>query len=151
MHDFSLRNAQINDSEDVFSWRNDPHSRSMFIEQEKVTWETHQNWFKKSLENPMRLILIATSDQKNIAVIRFDFLSTSKNHAVISINLKPECRGKGIAVPLLIEAEKFLPKDCSKISAEIKQENSASIKSFERAGYSITISGENIVTYTKTL
>ena len=92
----NTRVASITDSRDIFEWRNDELTRKMSHTSDIVEWEGHSAWFESSLENKNRLILLCESinELKKIAVVCFDI---NFRRALVSINLSPEMRGKGIS------------------------------------------------------
>lgn len=99
---------------------------------------THETWFAAALENPDRVMVMAEDSPSNggtfpVAIVRFD---VSGEEALVSINMNPAARGRGLAAPSLLGAEQFLTGGHTLILiAEIKPENIASLRAFERAGY----------------
>jgi len=53
-----IREIIISDLEDILNWRNDDVSRSMSINNEIISIEDHEKWFKESLENKNRNMFI---------------------------------------------------------------------------------------------
>lgn len=111
---------------------------------EEVEWEAHESWFHASLLNPNRLLLMCFNEKidENVGVVRFDFeanVDSEKGRAaLISINLAPSMRGKGLSKPCLTAALAFLTQHYPSyqcVLAEIKSSNSASRKSFEGVGF----------------
>jgi RimJ/RimL family protein N-acetyltransferase len=72
--------------------------------------------------------LCQKNEKKKIGVIRFDLKS---KYALVSVNLNPIFRGRGLANSLLAGAiKKFFKFKKIKLVAEIKKNNFASIKCF---------------------
>ncbi len=95
-----IRNADLSDLQDIFEWRNDPFSRSMFLSSEVVSLNQHIDWYQRSLKNPNRRIYIGSINELKVGMVRFDFdKSTQKSE--VSINLNPSLRGKGFGFQLL--------------------------------------------------
>ena len=140
MKGFKIINVRLvceEDSKAVFTWRNDEVTRSMFHTTDIVDWEEHSAWFASSLENKNRLLLLCENknDSKKIAVVRFDVNST---RALVSINLSPDIRGKGVSKQCLsgsIESFKNEFPQVTAIDAEIKLENIASQRLFKSIGF----------------
>ena len=88
-----IRQANIDDSNDIFEWRNDPITRQMSCDSDVVTFSTHNKWFENSLHNKNRYLLIAEEEGRKISVVRFD-IKKEKSTAEININLNPLERGK---------------------------------------------------------
>ncbi|MEM9262603.1 MAG: GNAT family N-acetyltransferase [Pseudomonadota bacterium] len=137
MRKIASRKANPSDCEGVFHWRNDALTRAMSHSTDPVDWEDHSNWFAASLQNESRLLVICEEGETPVAVVRFD---VSGDRALISINLAPTMRGKGLATPCLTSATAFFASEVSGVAvidAEIKPENEASKRAFEAAGFSL--------------
>jgi len=76
-----VRNANINDIIDIYKWRNDPLSRSMFINNKLLSIDKHKNWFKDTLEDPNKKMYVGIINGKKIGITRFDF--NKRKHIVI--------------------------------------------------------------------
>ena len=108
IEDIKVRGARHNDSKDNFEWRNDELTRQMSHTSEIIEWENHSRWFSSSLDSKSRILLICEDDcSEKIAIIRFDI---SESNSVISINLNPTQRGKGLAKSCLIRSIEFFSK-----------------------------------------
>ena len=55
MSEIVLVSAEICHSEMIWEWRNDPITRKMFVNGEKVSWKEHSSWYKKALLNNCKL------------------------------------------------------------------------------------------------
>ncbi len=132
-----LREAAIDDAKLIFDWRNDPLVREVSFSSDEITWESHLNWFKRTLENPLRKIFIGLY-QKNsepFGQVRFD---SKDNEAEISIVIAPDHRGKGLGLFLINEGVlkiSGLNTNLQKIIAYIKPTNIASKNVFKKAGF----------------
>ena len=138
MNEFSLREASLEDSEAVFIWRNDPISRSFFIESSVIDRQDHEIWYQKSLESPHKHLFIGEVAKQSVGIVRYD--ATDLNGTLkASINLDPSWRHQGYGQKLLEDSRPLLAKNLNfirlRLQAEIKPSNVASIKCFERAGY----------------
>ena len=135
----TIKNADTNDCIDIFNWRNNPESRKMFLISRKVSWDEHKKWFKNSLLNPRKVLLICYDEIKEkVGIVRFDIENTQ---TLISINLNPSKRGRGLSRQCLTESIKFFISNYNlngKIVAIIKEENIRSIKSFKSSGFILT-------------
>ena len=133
-----VKPACDDDSKDIFIWRNDKLTREMSLTTDLVAWEGHELWFENTLKNDTRLLLmcIDTVINEKICVVRFDL---DKNRALVSINLAPSMRGKGLAKRCLNDAIIFFKTHTPSIDtldAEIKSTNRASIATFQGVGFS---------------
>ena len=135
----TIKNADTNDCIDIFNWRNNPESRKMFLISRKVSWDEHKKWFKNSLLNPRKVLLICYDEIKEkVGIVRFDIENTQ---TLISINLNPLKRGRGLSSQCLTESIKFFISNYNlngRIVAIIKEENIRSIKSFKSSGFILT-------------
>ncbi len=132
-----VRRAIETDSKIIFAWRNDETTRAMSLTTDEVGWEGHSKWYEATLENQNQCLLVCSNAKthQQVAVVRFDI---DGEVAVISINLSPFMRGKGLANVCLREAVAHFSsiyKSVSCIEAEIKPINIASRKAFEGAGF----------------
>lgn len=130
-----IRDAEISDLMDVFAWRNDPLSCSMFINDKNVDIDEHEKWFQNSLINPERTLYIGTTVDTKVGICRFDY-DQSTNCAEVSINLNPQMRGNSLSYKLLNNSiSKYLENASYELKAAIKKENQASINIFEKCGF----------------
>ena len=142
-----VREALKNDLKDIFDWRNDDYSRSMFRNTNKVEIKDHQEWFSKILNDPSRKIYIGLMNYDKIGVCRFDFDET-KNISKVSITLNPSMRGKKLGFSLLENSiTKYKKINNSKLFAEVRKENYPSIKIFEKCGFIKINSDKNFIFY----
>lgn len=130
-----IRKAQLSDSEDIFSWRNDPKTRAASLNTEVVAWEGHQRWYTTALSSPSIILYIAQDGEHrttSIGMCRFN-LSQDGMAAEVSINLNPEFRGKNLSQKVLNLSIKKAYEDnpgLQKITATIRETNVASMKIF---------------------
>ena len=125
------------DSQTIFNWRNDKLTREMSLIADTVAWEGHKIWFEKTLKSETRLLLMCSDAETNekICVVRFDL---DKDRALVSINLQPSMRGKGLGKKCLTESISYLKKHTTIVKfldADIKTVNHASIATYEGAGF----------------
>jgi len=123
-----LRPAQSRDAADLLAWRNDPLTREMSRSAGAVTPEQHQAWFAAVLEGAEVTLLIGESEGVKVGMVRLDHGPETE----VSINVNPACRGRGYGEALLTLA---LARVERPVFAEIKPENLASQRLFERVGF----------------
>ncbi len=130
-----IRFAGLEDAEDLFRWRTDPATMKFSLSEEKIELGSHLKWFRESLANKKRVIMIAELDGEKAGMVRFD--ETDDKSSVISIAVSPEMRGKGIGTELLgLGCSTYLKNWKNKtILATIKKINVISIKLFTRCGF----------------
>lgn len=128
------RLATNNDLLDLFRWRNDAQTREMSFSQELLTMAEHEAWFRRSLANEDRVIVIGIEEGRKVGMVRYD---RQEQKALVSINLNPDFRGRRLSHRLLSASEALIPADwgIDILDAEVRKENIASMKAFENAGY----------------
>jgi UDP-2,4-diacetamido-2,4,6-trideoxy-beta-L-altropyranose hydrolase len=160
-----IKPAQQHDCEDLWHWRNDPLTRANSLNTDKVSYDQHCAWFDSLMSDASQFLVIGAIPNKSfsenmhkIGMVRFDIVPISElnsdaqkpvksaNKVIVSINLNPDFRAKGLSVSLLTNAiESFkesivsasspIPRNIKYIEATIKEGNKASIKCFENAGF----------------
>ena len=129
-----MRLATTEDSERLFAWRNDPETRRASHNTDVVPPERHAEWLEKTLRRNDQILLIAMLHDEPIGTVRFDRRPDS--YFEVSINLAPEVRAKKLGAACLGAACDFvLAKKSAGFHAEIRSENAASIRIFERCGF----------------
>ena len=139
------------DSLDIWLWRNDKKSIFFSKNKKKITLEAHNKWFKKNLKNKKIKFyigyLVKRNQKKKVGVVRFNVKS---KYALVSINLNPDMRGKGLSYILLRSAIKSFQKFKKiKLIAEIKKNNLASVNSFLKNDFYFLKSKNNYNFYQK--
>jgi UDP-2,4-diacetamido-2,4,6-trideoxy-beta-L-altropyranose hydrolase len=130
-----MRLATIADEKDLYEWRNHPKIREVSFNEQVITLEQHTQWFRNTLSNPNRLLLIGEMKENPVGVVRFDI---DGNSAEVSIYLIQENHHKGLGQSLLSSAEQWLKENKTNISvikANVIERNSISQRFFTHAGY----------------
>lgn len=152
MTNIKVRLASTNDSLAIFDWRNDGLTRNMSHDSDLIEIDEHDAWFKFSLAEDSRVILICENDtQESIAMVRFDIKDDT---AIVSINLNPEMRGTGLGKACLNSSIEFFTSKYSSVNtltAEIKPDNIASHKTFAAVGFSQVYTKDNVIFYQRNL
>lgn len=133
--DIRLRAAGPCDCKLLYEWRNDPDSLRNSHNSALIRYETHEGWFSRTLSDGNRVLLIAEAEQQCIGVLRYDLHGS---HALVSINLAPGWRGRGLGAWILQIGARWLARNrpgLHEIRAEILPANRASQTIFKQAGY----------------
>jgi RimJ/RimL family protein N-acetyltransferase len=141
------------DSLDIWLWRNDKKSIFFSKNKKKITLESHDKWFEQNLNNTKIKLyigyLVKKNKKKKIGVVRFNIKS---KYALVSINLNPVMRGKGLSYILLAAGiKKFFKFKKINLIAEIKKNNLASVNCFLKNGFYFLKSKNNYNFYQKSL
>ena len=138
MSQIVLVSAESCHSEMIWEWRNDPITREMSTNNEKITWIEHSSWYEKVLLDNCRKLYLGEKSGIPIGVIRFDKYHKKKYAYEVSINISPASRRKGFGKELLTHGIRKLLKeveDCKFIRAEVKKDNESSNKLFKSFGF----------------
>lgn len=133
-----LRPANDGDARLLWEWVKDPTVRASAFSTNPIPWEEHIAWFKNNIHNPhCRLFVAMDADERPIGQTRFDF--TKNGDVEMDVSIAREVRGKKYAAPLIdISVRKlFASTDAKSVSAFVREENEASLRSFEKAGFSL--------------
>ena len=147
----TLKKADFTDIEFLFYLRNIPEYYRYYTHPKPVQWEEHINWIMPillGLDN--RDLYIIMADDIKAGQVRVDY---SSDMAEINISLVEHFRGKNIA-PVALEKviEKARKeKGVKTFRAHVHQENIASQKLFEKAGYQIETQEGVWIKYVKTI
>lgn len=131
----SIRRAVAEDCDAVYAWRNAEETRRYIFDDRTIPLETHREWFRNTLDNPARVLLIGEIDGKPVGVLRYDLACCE---ALISVYLVPGGQGRGIGSQFIRSGSLWLKEHLpviKTINAKIFKENVASLRAFEAAGY----------------
>jgi len=140
------RIANLDDSDLVLNWRNDPMVRKNSRDRSMVSAETHNSWFvdriRKCATEP---IYIFSQDNQEVGFTRLDLIDSETGKFEVSIAVRSEMRGKGygsIILSMTVDAARQMT-NAREITGNVRKDNYASIKLFERSGFSrATTSGD---------
>jgi RimJ/RimL family protein N-acetyltransferase len=141
-----LRAAEIEDSDKILEWRNDPWIVSLSSSQRKVDAEEHKRWFQNALNDPAHSINLIMVDEAEIGLLRLHRVDADE--ASISIYLRREFCGQGYgprAIGLACEKAWTL-WPISRISAITRKTNTASERSFKKNGFMVVTGTDSTAT-----
>jgi len=128
-----IRDVNLNDVNLLFDWANDELTRKNSFNSNEISFKEHEQWFTSKLKNSNSLFFIGMINSSPIGLVRYE---VGEENTIVSISIDKNFRGKKLAPSLLKEAAMSYFKINKKpILAYIKKENIASVKSFEKAGY----------------
>lgn len=130
-----LRHVKDEDISDLFKWRNHPDIRRNAFNVNPISWDEHEKWFKTMRIDPNVTIYIAYYGANKIGSIRFEVRS---DVIKISVMLSPKWIGKGLGLKTIrLGTIKYISekRPDKPLMAEIKSDNIASIKAFQKAGF----------------
>jgi len=130
-----IKRAGKDDSKNIFEWRNNPKIRDVSRNSVLISWGEHQIWFDGVLTDKNRELVIGTSGNKTVGVVRFDI---ENDAAEVSIYLVPEGGFSGHGRNLLLSAELWLKANrpgIKCIRASVLSENQVSKNLFLGSNY----------------
>jgi len=129
----SYREARKNDVKLYFEWTNDPYVRSQSFQTDEIQYKDHVHWFESKVADSKILMLLFSDKEDSIGQVRIE---QKPDENVISVSLAASSRGKGYGSRILrLAALEFHQRIGESISAYIRENNHASIRSFESAGF----------------
>lgn len=136
--EITLRKACLEDSANILSWRNEPTTIPWMGATRALSFEEHQSWFLKTIQDPDCLFLIIEVNNEPIGQIRYHKNNdVVKNAAKVSINITHKMHGKGIASIAFKKGSDMvrLLKFSDTIFAYVLPDNMGSIKAMANAGF----------------
>lgn len=130
--ELELKPADINDADLLFSWANDMDVRKNSFHQETIEYDNHVRWLAEKLNSETCRILIACLDHKPVGQVRFDI---EDGIAWIDYSVDAQFRGKGIATVMMNHAMELADRQITEFAAQVKSENKASMRVFEKCGF----------------
>lgn len=129
---FNIRLANISDIQKVFELSNNEVVRKNSINTPSITWNEHKSWFNKRIKNTdLPFYIVESNNGDFVAQVRFEKIETD---IVISISISEAFRGRGFASEIIKTCIK--KSGFKQITAYIKDNNTSSIKAFEKAEFS---------------
>lgn len=152
MDELSFHPGRPEDVDLVFAWANDPATRAASFRSERIPYDEHVRWYRDQLQAPDRNLFIVREAGEAVAVVRLDDHVALEGVGVIGINVAPERRGLGLGTRCIGAASAVAAGlGYARIYALIGPSNVASLKAFERAGYTLDgtskVAGEDALRY----
>lgn len=135
-----LKPATKKDTKDLWKWRNEKTTSMNSFTTEPIPLNEHLKWFSKALRDKRKRIFVIYNNNRKIGYVRIDF----NGEPELNIALGKEYRKLGFGIRAIrLACESVKSRD---IIARIKTGNEASIKAFERAGFSILSRSKKAIT-----
>lgn len=137
---FELVTRTENDARQVMAWRNDPDTLRFSFHTAPKVWPAFASEFDEYFAFPDLPPLFVLLEDQRIAFLRFDSVADPiylwRRCCSISINVAPECRGKGLGTKILKEVQPWIKhQGYDTLYAEIKIDNESSFTAFTTAGF----------------
>ncbi|MBD8010980.1 UDP-2,4-diacetamido-2,4,6-trideoxy-beta-L-altropyranose hydrolase [Microbacterium sp. Re1] len=132
----AARAASMEDATRLFSWRDDPATRSASRSQAPLDQEAHRSWLARTIADSDRRLLIISSGEEPVATVRWDRDGTRSGTWEVSLTIAPARRGSGLGGSVLAAAERALDaEEPRRLLATVHADNTLSLRLFQRAGY----------------
>lgn len=124
----------------IFDWQQHPKTRAYARNPNPPTWDEHTKWFDNTIKNAQVNFYLLMHQGQCAGFVRLNPKSLNdstgdKKYKEVSIALNPGCHSKGLGVKAL-NLLTDLHRD-GKLLAFIDENNIASVKAFERAGFGL--------------
>jgi RimJ/RimL family protein N-acetyltransferase len=141
----TLRPAESSDEARLLEWRNESTTRAASLSTDEVSAEDHHRWLLHKLKDPDSVLFIVHVDSEPIGQVRLERIEPEL--AEVSIGLTPDARGRGVGREVLRLAAESASEllGVAALSALVKPDNVASLRSFEAAGFTEFRRDEQIV------
>ena len=131
-----LKEVNPSDVDLLFEWANDSEVRKNAFHTEPILYENHVKWFAKMLDEPSVYQYILYREELPVGQIR---LNVENGEALIDYSISAKYRGMGYGSKLLelIKKQVVLNRisDVIKLTGQVKYENPASARAFEKCGF----------------
>ena len=145
---YCLRLANDRDEELLLYWANDPLTRKWSFNSTPIKERDHKKWFSRTINNANNRIWIFECDDEPSGLVRIE-MNQNDEKAILNYLIAPDRRRMGLAPKMLklaLNEVKIHWKNI-KIFAYTLNENIASQKSLEKAGFSLFKSSKEKVCY----
>lgn len=133
----SIRKLDEKDKQITFEWTNDPVTRRNSFNSEPILFDQHSKWFNSKFNDKFAYYFVCEVDSKPAGLVRFDY-DHSEQAFIIGISIDVKYRGRKLAITFLKKTcNKFIEFSNKPIIAYIKEDNIASVKAFENAGFKL--------------
>lgn len=130
-----LRDVTFDDAKILFDWRNDKVTRENSFNTSELVYEDHEKWLKRVLEDKSIYFYILMNKNVPVGQIR---IVPEDGEYMISYSIDTNFRGQGYGLLILqlAEREMIVHNIDGVLAGEVKTDNIASCRAFERLGYS---------------
>jgi len=130
---FSFRKARRKDEKLLFTWINDPLTRTMSIDSSLISDIDHSRWYSKVLkESQINIYIYEKRNNKGRDPVGNIRVEDRKGRNFLSWNISPEFRKQGLGERMLND---FVTTNKSDYYAKIKVENTPSLRICYSAGF----------------
>lgn len=135
-----FRPAEMDDSEILLSWRNDPMSVMQSRSRGEIPRSEHDEWLGSVLNNPAYRLSIALDGETPVGMVRVDIEAAEGE---VSIVVAPNARGRGYSTSILKTLQSELQDDyqIKVLHAHVRSGNLPSLRAFQGSGFKASDNG----------
>ncbi|WP_209121730.1 UDP-2,4-diacetamido-2,4,6-trideoxy-beta-L-altropyranose hydrolase [Alkalihalobacillus sp. BA299] len=146
--EYFLRKVKDEDIFDVFQLSNEDYVRKYSINATKIDWQDHKVWFQNIIKSDKHVFYVVTDyTDEFLGQLRYKIEDKS---AIVSISFGKSIAGKGLSKELLIKSIELIHeerKELKNIIAYVSNDNIPSKKLFEKVGFILHESNNNLLKY----
>lgn len=142
--DIQMRDVSLPDMGQILSWRNSEVCVKYSKSNAAISAFHHKEWFEgRVLRISREPYYIFALNNQDIGTVRFDYDENNSKTFVTSIIMNPELFGRGYGSKILSLALSYIVNDFPEmeLTAEIHDQNAASIKVFLRNHFTLINQG----------
>ena len=143
MSEMVLRPADLNDSDRLFQWRNDPQTRTASRNPRELGRAEHQAWLEDAVSRDDRQLMIAEVDGQAVGTVRVD---RGDDGCEISWTVAPAARGQGVGQRMVSQ---LVAKLEGRLWSEVRSGNEASSRIAESAGMRLLDESDGVKYYVR--
>ncbi len=140
-----VRPVEAGDAATLLGWANDPATRRMSFNPERIEPEPHGRWLDGRLASSTTRFFIGIEGDRPVGQVRFE--RGPDDEVEISISVAPEARGRGLGRQLLLAGMTASQQEPAlggtSYVARVRPENQASIDLFEGCGFARRQDGDD--------
>lgn len=132
----TIREFRQEDAKLIYNWRNNPYIVNLGSLKKTVTWDEHNDWFKRTLKSETCKAYILEVDNIPAGQVRFDL--ETESIAFISIYLIENFSNKGLGIPFMELSRQFIFNTWPKLQfiiAIVRKENKIGQRYFLKANF----------------
>jgi UDP-2,4-diacetamido-2,4,6-trideoxy-beta-L-altropyranose hydrolase len=145
----TIRNADKNDLNKTFEWASNAEIRKFSFNRNAINFDEHKKWFDNKMRDENCFYYLGTFNNELFGSIRFDVVG---DEAKISYLVDPRYQNKGLGTILLKKSLNLFVKqnlDVLSVWGEVFNKNIASMKAFQKLGYSMVVESTDFVRFNK--
>lgn len=146
-NNIKLRAVNNLDLETTYNWAIEPLIRKYSKNKSKISFDEHKRWFVSKLNDPNCKFFIAENNNQPIGSFRLD--TDDSGCGYISYLVDPKYHGKGFGGQILNLGIQIAKENSTinNLVGDVMSGNYASIKLFDKLGFTIISRTENLLTY----